>query len=346
MKRILFLQNKFLHYREAFYESLAEHYDVTVLHSGSPRHSAVKEVLVDTKKIGPFVVVPGFRELLEDLKPDCIVSMFDLHWPQFIFLPSEYSGKLIYWGLDNGRTPGADTLKRWVINKMRRPVIFYSVDVLNRWRNLLTAECYVAQNTIPVLSANVSFDHERNKFINVGALVQRKRNDLLFRAFARLPDHVRQSTSIEMVGEGKSMSELQSLASELGIDDFVHFLGHIDDPKSLSQIFNTAIACVSVGQAGLAVSLSVGHGVPFICHKKAITGGEMFAVVEGTTGERIDCDFTDELIVKRLTHVMMRFWRNRASKSVYMAARDWYDENLSNEQMVNSFRVVIADVVK
>ena len=64
----------------------------------------------------------------------------------------------------------------------------------------------------------------------VARLVPQKGLDVLIRAFASLPESVRDGWSLTLVGDGPELATLQALASDAGLRDLVHFEGFCSDP--------------------------------------------------------------------------------------------------------------------
>ena len=115
-----------------------------------------------------------------------------------------------------------------------------------------------------------------------------------------------------------------NLANRLGLTDKVVFKGHIDKPDQLKYIYDNAIATVSVGQAGLAVSQSIGFGVPFVTHKDAITGGEIYGVQPGKTGDLLTSNLGDVSVVKELQKIMRHRWSCRDDSAVFEKCTAFY----------------------
>lgn len=64
----------------------------------------------------------------------------------------------------------------------------------------------------------------------VARLVPQKGLDVLIRAFASLPESVRDGWSLTLVGDGPELATLQALARDAGLRDLVHFEGFRSDP--------------------------------------------------------------------------------------------------------------------
>jgi len=79
------------------------------------------------------------------------------------------------------------------------------------------------------IKKELGFDSSEFLFLTVGRLTKQKAHDILLRAFAPV------SGELVVVGEGEEKRQLESLASNLGISNRVHFLGVRNDVLSIMQ---------------------------------------------------------------------------------------------------------------
>ena len=148
-KKVLILQNQILNYRIPVYEKLQKEYDVTVIHTGKKVSRDFNEIILNSYRIGPFSFLKNFRKSIKRINPDYILSMFDLHWPQYcLCLPK--NTKNVFWGLDNGKSLIADFAKKKLVNYMGNNVLFYSKNVQEKWKEEINVKSFVAQNSVEV----------------------------------------------------------------------------------------------------------------------------------------------------------------------------------------------------
>lgn len=123
--------------------------------------------------------------------------------------------------------------------------------------------------------------------LTVGRLVEHKGQDQVIRALALLRD-IEPDLRYAVAGSGVYGVKLRALASELGVEDRVNFLGHVEDDE-LPALYNAAE--LYVGASRVAVDHVEGFGISLI--EAAATslpviagreGGMPEAVVEGVTG--------------------------------------------------------------
>ena len=123
--------------------------------------------------------------------------------------------------------------------------------------------------------------------LTVGRLVEHKGQDQVIRALALLRES-EPDLRYAVAGSGVFGIRLRALASELGVEDRVVFLGHVEDDE-LPALYN--VSDVYVGASRVAVDHVEGFGISLI--EAAATslpviagreGGMPEAVVEGVTG--------------------------------------------------------------
>jgi glycosyltransferase involved in cell wall biosynthesis len=93
------------------------------------------------------------------------------------------------------------------------------------------------------------------------------------------------SVHLALVGDGSERPMLTSLAVELGLTRFVHFLGAIYDESRLGLVLSASDLAVVPSGAGLSVMHALGYGTPVLLHDKVEEHfPEWEAVKEGETG--------------------------------------------------------------
>uniref|UniRef100_UPI00321722A8 glycosyltransferase n=1 Tax=uncultured Draconibacterium sp. TaxID=1573823 RepID=UPI00321722A8 len=294
-KKIIFLQNKLLHYRIPLYNYLHDNYgDVTVLHcerTSSNENILFKETTIEDHNIKSFHFQIGLKNIVNEY--DIIVAMFDLKWPSIWTLPLRLNPKkkFFFWGIGVSTEKGLDVNKkfdffRYKIGKLSTGLIFYSDYPVKNYlqKGFNKKSLFVAHNTVDVENNNIVEDFQGNKFIFIGSLSKRKRIDILICAFADVLKSIPSHIILEIIGDGDERESLNELIDKLGLQERVFIKGPIFDSSRKAEIFKSAIATISPGQAGLSVLESFAYGVPFITSRDAITGGEIFNIHEKQTG--------------------------------------------------------------
>lgn len=118
---------------------------------------------------------------------------------------------------------------------------------------------------IPSVDAATGGGDEEVRLIGVGNVIPQKGPDLFVQTVAALRDKgvpVRAT----WVGEGPLRSEMESLAEELGVQDSVDFVGHVD-PVDLPQLLGRATVFVLPTQSetyGVAIAEALAAGLPVV----------------------------------------------------------------------------------
>jgi len=128
----------------------------------------------------------------------------------------------------------------------------------------------------------------------VGRLIQLKGLDYLLHAWALLPEQVRESNSLLIVGGGEEYEHLVTLADQLGLNT-VHFAGS-RKPEELPAYYaaaNLFVFPTFLDIWGLVVNEAMNAGLPVLCSKYAGCAEEL--IVEGVNGNTFDPARPDKL---------------------------------------------------
>ncbi|TKB65776.1 MAG: glycosyltransferase family 4 protein [Nitrospira sp.] len=298
MKSLLILQNEIMEYRKPVYNGLAEHYDVTVFHSGLPSvtvKDTYYEVIAPYKRIGPFFIQPhsSLRERLD--RSDVVIAMFDLRWPSYLLpLLRDQRPKYILWGQRYSRNSLANAVRDRLINMADRLLMYGDEEVEQMiTRGVDPHKFVLAPNTIHVANHADYSDAPKSSLLFVGRLQTRKRVDLLIETFAHLLGRIGEGVRLDIVGDGEMQNDLKQLAAKHHLLHKVVFHGRIDDPEILARIFSQAYAYVSPSPVGLGVLHSLAYGVPVITLRNVRHGPEFHNLVDGKNA--IICEDMDEI---------------------------------------------------
>ena len=131
----------------------------------------------------------------------------------------------------------------------------------------------------------------------VGALIERKGQELVLRALADLPD-----CRLALVGKGEDQAKLEALAEGLGLSGRVHFLGsldHHDLPTVLSAASAMVLPSASEGLANAWVE-ALACGCPLVITE---AGGATELVKNDTAGQIVERN--PEAIAEGITKVLL-----------------------------------------
>ncbi len=311
-KKVLILQNVVLHYRKALYNELSKTYDVTVLHSGKVSVTDLddyKEIIVRNIKIGPFFIQKNVYSEINTKKYDTVIAMMDLRWLNNIltFFLFKKRIKFIWWGAWFTKNKLSNKIRVYLTHKGDAS-IFYTEAAKSEFidKGISGDKLFAANNTFDVGPRIKSFEYKAKKdIIFVGSLDKRKQLDVLINAFANIKNSIPKHINLRIVGGGELRQNLEKLVNSLKLDDRVFFLGKITNPKELRDIYKTAIASVSYGQAGLSVLQSFGFGVPFVTKINAISGGEKTNIMHGENGFFCEDNITslEQILIKMSNNI-------------------------------------------
>ena len=284
MKRLLILQNVIPPYRKPVYNGLARSYNVTVAHSGSATAESddlYQENLVRGRKFGPFILQKGISSEILSGKYNVIISMFDLHWPSYIFpvFGSQHrKERWIFWGHGYGRGLVANCMRNWLIGKADAMLLYSkgAVDDMTR-KGIHKDKLFVAENTIHIPNHCDYSKHPKNCLLFAGVFNQHKGVDFIIDTFSRIrnkiPDHIR----LEIIGHNRDSrfshsgrfgndreACLKRKIETTRLENRVVLHGRLYQHDLLADIFARSYAYISPLHVGLGVLHSFAYGVPVI----------------------------------------------------------------------------------
>lgn len=338
-KKVLLGYNYILHYRVPLFNLLSKKYDLTVLHSGKKfvtEKDFYKEIIVPSKKIGPFQIQKGLLKEVKKDDYDVIILLFDVRWIYTIISIYLYNkkAKLILWGAWLTDSSIANKL-RYSLSKKADMNIFYTQKSRLDFVKIGIDEnkTVVANNTFDVGPRIKSFENNvKKRILFVGSLDRRKQNDILINAFYNILDKIPENIVLTIIGDGIEREKLMDLVKTFSLEKRVTFAGRIEDPAVLKDYYKEAILSVSFGQAGLTVLQSLGYGVPFLTKINAISGGEKTNIRNKENG------FFCEDNIKSLESLLIKT-SNDIGKAREMGknAYEYYSEYCTIENMAKGF---------
>ena len=187
-------------------------------------------------------------------------------------------------------------LSRMGVRRERIVVINPGVDV----------ECFRPGLACEDLKQRIGLHPGEKLILSVGRLSRRKGFDMVIRS---LPHFIRRGMAVRyaLIGLGEDKEYLAALASELGVADRVHLLGHVS-PEDLPRWYN---ACDVFAMPNRDINGDTeGFGMVFLeaaaCGKAVLAGdagGTGAAVETGVTGMRVNGEHIDA-IVSALVHLL------------------------------------------
>jgi len=308
--KILIVQERLIHYREATYIEISKHVDLTLgyLLKNDLKNCPISIIKLPTVKLGSLYINRNIRKIFNQY--DVVISMPHLKFPLLAIVPFiKKKYKLIIWSIgiraSYTRPYNLDLKPDFtgrIVGKIIRhsdAAIFYMPEPIEYWAKyckINREKYFVAHNTVPVCKYDALPNfHSRRSILFVGTLYKQKGVETLLRAYAQAKNLRPQLPDLVIVGDGPEKQEIISLIQTLGIKECVELKGAIYDEETLMKLHLFACLCVSPNQAGLSVLKSLGYGVPFVTRVDSITGGERFNVKSGYNGVlyQNDSDLTD-----------------------------------------------------
>ncbi len=199
----------------------------------------------------------------------------------------------------------------------------------------LGASCYEVVNGIGV---------EKPYFLFVGTLEPRKNLANLLAAYAKLPDAVKKQASLVVVGgKGWGGVDVEGLAFRLGVSEFVHELGFVDDHVLAALYANALFLSMPSLYEGFGLPLveAMAFGVPVLTSNNSSmpeVAGDAGVLVEATDVDSISAGLNRMVVdskfrqglAKNAKIVSQRFtWKKSAMKIVTS-----FDQAIINRQIV------------
>lgn len=132
------------------------------------------------------------------------------------------------------------------------------------------------------------FREDTKVIVFVGRLEKNKKLEMLMHAVSNI-NSLGENIALLLIGGGLLRSQLEVLASDLGVTDYVKFYGACYDQEELAPLIMGSDICVSPGNVGLTAMQSLGYGIPVVTHSDpAQQMPEYEAIIEGSSGAMFD----------------------------------------------------------
>jgi len=163
---------------------------------------------------------------------------------------------------------------------------------------------------------------------SVGSLVSRKGQDILIRAFAKLP--AQRDIRLLIASEGPERAAYQALVAELGLGAKVRFVGYYPNVPALYRATDIMALASRADAFGLVLAESGYFGLPTVATR---VGGIPEVIEDGVTGLLVPPDDPDALAA-----ALLRLIDDPALRARYgQAAKARVQALFSVEQMVAGF---------
>lgn len=354
-KKVLFITYKLQSYRIPILDLIGKdpNIQLTVLHSSKKSDYSgnnFEEKTIGFKKIGSFTYYDkSFAKLVSEF--DAVVCMFYLFNLSFLKLAfkSRRKTKLLFWGIgvrasynSNFDAPTIMNQIRYLLARRSDGMLFYSDYARTKYmdKGIDAAKLFVMNNTVEVID-NRQTQTKKDKILFIGSLYKQKKIFELLDAYKKAVDKLGNAPfALHLVGGGAEFEPVKKWIQNNNLEQSIVMHGAVFEEPKLCELFTSALACVSPGQAGLSVLKSFGYGVPFITHKNAITGGERLNIANQKNGILFD-DYP------QLPEILLDLFNNPDKyEQMGRNAQDFYYSSRTPAIMANGFIDSIAYVTE
>jgi len=224
----------------------------------------------------PFIVFAAGNEILDVIEEKWPKPMLALQTADRVVAISRYTASFV---------------ERAGVDPSRIEIVYPGYDT-NRFRPL--------EDRLELRQKLLGERYRDQVILTVGNLVARKGHDTTIRSLPKLLQLVPDVTYL-IVGDGPYRSQLETLATELGVRNRVIFAGRLAD-EDLAQLYALCDVFVMPSRAQLDEKDVEGFGIVFLeanaCAKPVIggrSGGVPEAIVDGVTGLLVDPNDSGEL---------------------------------------------------
>jgi len=338
VKKVLLIQEVIPHYRVPIFNELAKKVDLTIIYSKGelPENVSFKTRYVPIVKYHYVIHKENICKIAKEY--DVVICTFNfsyLYSRLLYILPHKY--KLIFWGIG----VAADYNKRYdsdqkIANSLCKAIksadaaVFYSEYPVKKYSKMGIDEgkLFVANNTVKVFESEPK---DKSLILFIGSLYKAKKIDYLLENYEKAYLKYNDIPNLVIIGNGEEYDNIIKWCQTKKLSYKIKLCGSITDDYILSDYFSRAIICISPDQAGLSVLKSMGNGVPYVTHRNAITGGEIFNIKSGENGILID-DFEEiEKIILDCVYNKENFIQMGQN------AKKHYEDNRTVEHMVQGF---------
>lgn len=166
--------------------------------------------------------------------------------------------------------------------------------------------------------------HERVEIGWCGRMIYWKRVDYILKAFALLPDNVRQRCRLTLVGNGDKEAELKDLADGLALSDIVEFKKPVSAAEALGFMHNLDIYVMPSDREegwGAALLEAMNEGCAVVSNKSA--GATLDVIEDGKSGFAFE-DGDIKMLAERLCALIEdATLRHEMGKAAWRRVQEW-----------------------
>lgn len=201
---------------------------------------------------------------------------------------------ILNWGFKNATM--VQVISQYLATWPARRGYKYSVEIIPNGASLESSKTFTDEELAPI-RANLKRTDGDVYLLSISRLVHQKAIDIVIRALALLPSHVK----LAVVGDGPDKKMLETLAQGLGVSERVVFVGHVERTETAKyrkacDIF--VLPSRSEGQ-GISFLSTMSSGMPVITTQEGGIADFLFDRVRNpdkpTTGWAVDVDSPEQI---------------------------------------------------
>jgi hypothetical protein len=350
MKEKIILFNPAIpHYRLFIYKKINTIYDLTICHGGDFIDNVdFKQIIIKNFKFGPFIYF--FNITFKFLNNFGVVitdgNLRNINYYLFQLNPFR-KYKVISWTIgvsasyknQYDKNKGLDFLRVFLFNK-NDALLFYSIYPYNKYKNIINNDkIFIANNTVENPNILLNECITKDSIIFIGTLYKEKNIFNLLYAYFNLYKINNNLYNLFIIGDGDLYNEIDQFIINNKLNHKIFLLGKISNNLTLSKYFQRSFACISPGQAGLSVLTSFSFGVPFITKFDAITGGEIFNIINLYNGIIYLEDYDLQIILNDIKINSKKYLIMGENASIYYSTKCCPD--LMIESVNNAIKYVL-----
>lgn len=228
------------------------------------------------------------------------------------------------------RVRGARAIREWALGQVSLVVApsRYTADLVRGWRRR-PPPLAVIYNAAPPIAADSEADPlpgvPRPRVVMAGRLIALKRVDGMIRLLRELP-----GAALVLVGSGECEGELRALAAAEGVQDRVHFVGSVTQPRLLAILAAADLLVLNSTTENCphVILEAMASGLPVVATR---VGGVPELVEDGVTGWLVDADDPAAMRSRIASALADAHWRQRAALATRQAAHRFNWSNHADE---------------
>lgn len=206
-----------------------------------------------------------------------------------------------------------------------------------RRRLLEECGCGERHNVKTVLNAspapqNIPAEKVKGQIVAVGNICERKNQAQLLRAFALLPERLKEKSTLVLIGKDTLGGSLQQLAASLGISGKCSFTGSLSHRLTYEYMTHSDILVLPSKDEGFGLPITEGYksGLPAVCFNDIDAFADLYnpLCMIGVTQR------SDKALAEAITQALQKDWDRDAIRA--------FGEKFSTKEMARQYAQALA----